>query len=77
MSDTKKIDDGGQVYPRYTRYDDGSGSCDWGMTLREYYAGQAMAGLCANGSKHIPTSAYAEAAVSFADALIAALKVKP
>lgn len=48
-----------------------------GMTMREYFAGQALQGLCANAAPGIPASEYALSSVTFADSLIAALKVKP
>lgn len=48
-----------------------------GMTLREYYAGQAMQGICVNtgrnGYKFHEVDELAEKAVEVADALIRAL----
>lgn len=58
-----------------------------GMTMRQYYAGQAMIGFLANGEitraladahhkkelKTTPPAVYAEKAVAMADALIAEL----
>lgn len=49
-----------------------------GMTLRDYFAGQALAGLCANsaamfgGHYQGDSDAIAMLAVRFADALLAA-----
>ncbi len=34
-------DDGGHAFPR-------SGSAQWGMTLRDYFAGQALTGILAH-----------------------------
>lgn len=50
----------------------------YGMTLREYYAGQALAGLLAQEPRAIPddrtAQIVADAAVRCADALIVALR---
>lgn len=70
MSEGKKIDDGGPAFPTNSDVIRG------GMTLREYYAGQAIAGLLAGA----PAKTYEDAAnesVDYADALISALKVTP
>jgi hypothetical protein len=91
-----KINDGGPAFPRapFTFADRQSG-LDWsvteqpGMTLRQYYAGQIIAGLAVGCAGMIGKdfSAYADGycnaalagrAVVLADALIAELKkVKP
>lgn len=48
-----------------------------GMTLREYYAGLAMQGVCANSDSTDWTAAsVATVAVALTDALIAALEAK-
>jgi len=44
-----------------------------GMTLREYYAGQALAGFCSNPDVNMPPKSLAEMVVNQADALIAEL----
>lgn len=41
---SKPIDDGGPAFPN----NDAHGCAFSGMTLRDYFAGQALAGLCAN-----------------------------
>lgn len=41
-----------------------------GMSLRDYFAGQALAGLCATGESDTP-SAYAQVAYAMADAMFA------
>lgn len=44
-----------------------------GMTLRDYFAGQALAGLIACANVNKPTrNDYAEAAYNYADAMLAA-----
>lgn len=48
-----------------------------GMTLREYYAGQAMAGMLADPNTDESQERIARHAINHADALIAALKVTP
>lgn len=47
-----------------------------GMTLREYYAGQAMVGVLASGQNLLNQNQTADFAVKHADALIAALERK-
>lgn len=46
----EKINDGGPAYPHC--FEDMSGHSHWrlsqGMSLRDWYRGQALAGLCAN-----------------------------
>ena len=41
MSSENKIDDGGPAFPSAC----GSKKCDDGMTLRDWFAGQALAGM--------------------------------
>ena len=77
-----KIDDGGLAFPRASGPEPRVNTAtDYqeGMSLRTWFAGQAMAGLIHRGFKEFGNSQsrYAEAAVTYADALIAALKVKP
>jgi hypothetical protein len=49
---------GGQAFPRSTSYSEGT----VGMTLRDWFAGQALVGLLAHegaeGAQHIAKSAY-------------------
>jgi hypothetical protein len=72
------IDWGGQAFP--TEGGDQSGLYpDPGMSLRDYFAGQALAGICANSAWndnfHASVSApSAQAAYAMADAMIAARK---
>jgi hypothetical protein len=48
------IDDGGPAFPQRVHYigEKGDPSVEWGspgMSLRDWFAGQALTGLCANG----------------------------
>lgn len=59
-------------------------SLQWGMTLRQYYAGQALNGLLARqgtsyvlGAGQVYLDNTTAAAVCYADALIKALKPQP
>ena len=68
----KEIDDGGPAFPRArsVRPDDERNE---GMTLRDYFAGQALIGLLGNGYPNNTDGAhYAKAAYHYADAMIAA-----
>jgi len=76
-----EINDGGSAFPQPAKhYDDGSSSIppNNGMTLRDWFAGQALAGLVlhndygARSDDEIANGAYA-----YADAMIAAREVKP
>lgn len=72
------IDDGGFAFPNGPDHKSGW-NAEYGMSLRQYYAGQALAGICANPAWNDTFHASvmkpsAEAAVAMADALIAALK---
>jgi len=65
-------DDGGQAYP----HDVGCGpggfpECEWGMSLLDYFAGQALAGLLANPEKDYAYSDAADFAYRQATAMIA------
>ncbi len=83
MSDGKKIDDGGLAFPSLRENDNPSMpliASGFGMTLREYYAGQAMVGLLSSGiaaERGHTHRDVADIAVINADALISALKVTP
>lgn len=62
--------DGGPAFPSFDRGD----SSDFeGMTLRDYFAGQALAGLTGNQSP----DRYAEDAYCIADAMLAARVAQP
>jgi len=85
MSDEKKIDDGGPVFPVPANPDEGhispisgdwADTSEWaeakpGMSVRDYFAGQALQGIANNEAtwSDIAKSAYAAA-----DAMLAARK---
>lgn len=52
-------------------------SAQIGMTLREWYAGLAMQGLCADPKCDLSASEVASCAVVMADALLAVLEKTP
>jgi len=66
---------GGAAFPKAhdSRYPD-----EQGMTLRQYYAGQAIIGAC-NGGKGVPDESYmkliAKRALQMADAMLEAEKL--
>lgn len=71
-----KIDDGGQAFPSSGDY----GSQLSGMSLRDWFAGQIIAGImadtstCLDGPNGIQTNACAQQAWELADVMIRARK---
>jgi hypothetical protein len=65
------IDDGGPAFPRHA-YDGHDG-----MTLRDWFAGQALAGLLRDGIDVFGVYATANDAYKMADAMLRAREVKP
>lgn len=64
--ETVAVTPAGDVYPAYG-----------GMTLHQYYVGQALAGMCtAAGYQGLPWNAVAKEAIEAADAVISALAVR-
>ena len=61
--------DGGAAFPR-----SGNDDCtsEFGMTLRDYFAGKALAGLLASGEDSIDAETNAHDAYIIADAMLAA-----
>lgn len=75
------IDNGGPAFPHHVvRESMGHSYDERGMTLRDWFAGQALAGICANAGwcdmLMAPgmAEANAKAAYAYADAMIAARK---
>jgi hypothetical protein len=73
-----EIDDGGPAFPgQWMDFQPGTGDQvvrdQWfGMTLRDWFAGQALAGLVANINCAYKTQTFAKRALELADAMIAA-----
>lgn len=72
MSDVKP--DGGPAFPLPSMIlEDGRGyPAQPGMTLRQWYAGHALAGIITSGANRYEPNYAAARAFSFADAMIAA-----
>ena len=67
------INDGGPAFP----FQDGYGRVS-GMTLRDWFAGQALAGLLAKyGLGEAEPESMAADSYAYADAMLAAREVKP
>ena len=70
-------DDGGPAFPRpaYTTYGHPGGAKDHpavkGMSLRDYFAGQALQGMMANPEKDYYAVDAAREAYAYADAMLA------
>lgn len=76
------INDGGPAFPVQSIYSEDHGTNSRGMTLRDYFAGQALAGICAPlYDDESPTiwkhREFAKGAYMFADAMLAAREAKP
>lgn len=69
----READDGGSAFPVSNGVD-----TDWGMTLRDWFAGQALAGIASISNDNFSLSPEDEAAWAYqrADAMIAA-RAKP
>lgn len=70
------IEDGGFAFPKPDR-DCANGAVQWGadgMTLRDWFAGQAVAGLLADHTSVCNTATYAAVAYEVADAMLVARK---
>lgn len=83
MTDTKKIEDGGPAFQTFRQHALGSvEEVNPGMSLRDWFAGQALSGLLAcdeaggEGTSRYPElcDAIAEASYAYADAMLIARK---
>jgi hypothetical protein len=68
--------DGGPTFPRIDvieRAENGNSYIHStnGMSLRDYFAGQALAGLLASTRDYLPISGFAKVSYAYADAMIA------
>jgi len=68
---TQTPDNGGPAFPVTIQTSDDSTETYFGMTLRDWFAGQAMMGMISYGDEHAP---YGVNAYRIADAMIAARK---
>ena len=80
MNNEKQTDDGGAAFPHSSQPRDAQGNpmmenhTQWGMTLRDWFAGKAMVGLLAKG--HQVDDELIRESLAAADAMIAARKEK-
>ena len=74
MSDTKQINDGGPAFP--TVCETINEEPAKGMTLRDWFAGQALAGILAGADKMVADDELAKMSYWAADAMLAAKKEK-
>jgi hypothetical protein len=77
-----KINDGGPAFPSTIQYfpDDKNANEEQGMTLRDWFAGQALAGVTSSVNDEISVGqveGIAEIAYALADAMLKAREVKP
>ena len=74
-----KINDGGPAFPSTIQYfpDDKNANEEQGMTLRDWFAGQALAGLLREGIDIYGTGDTASTAYKVADTMLRAREVKP
>ena len=75
-----KINDGGPAYPSTIQYfpDDKNANEEQGMTLRDWFAGQALASMGVEYTDSAECHAsVAECAYRYADAMLKAREVKP
>ena len=68
----KKQNDGGPAFPIAFRMNDKQVILEDGISVRDYFAGQALAGLLASGEDSIDAETNAHDAYIIADAMIKA-----
>ena len=77
---SKPINDGGPAFPVQSIYSEDHGTNSRGMTLRDWFAGQALAGMLINYTTQkfgVGEETCAKGAYLFADAMLAAREAKP
>ena len=74
-----KINDGGPAFPSTIQYfpDDKNANEEQGMTLRDWFAGQALTGMVSYVVEGATFENVAEDAYKAADAMLRAREVKP
>ena len=73
---TAPVNDGGPAFPPNAGWRDNDPACR-GMSLRAYFAGQAMAAIVSTKPVTMSAELLAKMAVHVADALIARLQADP
>jgi hypothetical protein len=70
---TQNNNDGGPAFPHWETKVSDQYRQHYGMTMRDYFAGQALAGICASGpSEHWTDIHIASETYRIADAMLAA-----
>ena len=67
-----KVNTGGPAFPMPTVHSPDWGTMEKGMTLRDWFAGQALAGMYSNDADGYKFDKVAEAAYETADAMLKA-----
>jgi len=69
---SKIENNGGPAFPNASLdINEGLSALDGGMSLRDYFAGQALAGLTSDHTLDMSAKAFAESSYRFADAMLA------
>jgi len=71
------INDGGPAFPVQSIYSEDHGTNSRGMTLRDYFAGQALAGILASANFGSTKDWIGGKAYEAADAMLASREAKP
>lgn len=77
MSDIKLGQEFNYNPPAFPAHWNGLQPAQQGMTLRDWFAGQALAGALADSSRDLYAYEYAESAYEYADAMLKAREMKP
>jgi hypothetical protein len=72
-TDNSRVDDGGPAFPNVCMNDPCHPSSEPGMSLRDWFAGQALAGMLAE-QRWVDSCIAAQWAFEYADAMLAARK---
>lgn len=71
------IEDGGPAFPVQSIYSEDHGTNSRGISVRDYFAGQALAGMVTRPPSGAEFSDYAVQAYFFADAMLAERELQP
>lgn len=72
MTSTEQIDDGGPAFPESGPR--GQAASGEGMSLRDWFAGQALTGLIAQTDRKLLCATFADESYKLADAMLKARK---